>query len=219
MQIRSQNLTRQFAGEAPVLENLSICFESGQWVGIGGPSGGGKSTLLNIIALLDAPCAGELFLDGQATALWTPKEKNIFRAKNIGFVFQDYALLPKRCVWENIALPLLYQGYRISEAKSKALSVLETMGCLDWADRPPHYLSGGQQQRVSIARAVVHQPKLLVADEPTAALDPKTQDDILDLFELANQQWGCTIVLVSHDTTVLNRCHVQYQLEGGALCG
>lgn len=181
-----------------VLKGIDLTISTGEFVAIMGRSGAGKSTLLYQVSLLDHPTSGSVVIDDiEVTALST-KERTQYRLNNLGYVFQDYALIPELTAKENVALPLLMQGMPKDKAYKKALQVLESIGLHDKANNLPSKLSGGQQQRVSIARAVAHDPKILFADEPTANLDSESGQMVMKLFQELHKK-GQTIVMVTHE--------------------
>lgn len=179
--------------------NLSIC--RGEFVAIVGKSGSGKSTLMNIIGALDVPTEGEYLLGGQDTSEMGDDELANIRNKMIGFIFQQYNLLPKLNLLENVELPLLYAGVATAERRERAMNSLKRVGLEDKWKNLPKQLSGGQQQRVSIARALAGNPSLILADEPTGALDSKTSREVLDFLKELNEE-GNTIVIITHDSSI-----------------
>ena len=179
--------------------NLSIC--RGEFVAIVGKSGSGKSTLMNIIGALDVPTEGEYLLGGQDTTEMGDDELANIRNKMIGFIFQQYNLLPKLNLLENVELPLLYAGMSTAERRERAMKSLKRVGLEDKWKNLPKQLSGGQQQRVSIARALAGNPSLILADEPTGALDSKTSREVLDFLKELNEE-GNTIVIITHDSSI-----------------
>ncbi|MBQ7905695.1 MAG: ABC transporter ATP-binding protein [Spirochaetaceae bacterium] len=180
------------------LQNVSFSIKEGELVSIMGPSGSGKSTCMNMIGCLDRPTSGQVFIDGKGTFEMTEKDLSVLRNRTVGFVFQQYHLLATMNVLENVMLPLRYKGIPRSERKTLALEVLGKVGLTDRISHYPHELSGGQKQRVSIARALVTKPKIILADEPTGALDSSTGKAVLQLFNEINKE-GTTIVIVTHD--------------------
>jgi len=200
--IEIRNLTKVYKTantDFIVLKNLSIEVKKGEFISISGRSGSGKSTLLYQMGLLDTPTSGKISIDGVRTWELSEDERSNFRLLTLGFVFQDYALLPTLSAFENVIIPLLMQGIDSSKAKKKTEYALERVGLSDKLDNLPNQLSGGQQQRVSIARAIAHDPKILFADEPTANLDSETSTQILNAFLDLNKQ-GQTIVMVTHES-------------------
>lgn len=199
--IEAKNLTKSFHSgdsELVVLKGLSFSVKSGEFVAVTGKSGSGKSTLLYQLGLLDMPNAGEIHIDGVDVVKLPPKLRTQFRLEKLGYVFQDYALLPELTTLENVMVTLLMQGVPKKEARAKAIRVLGKVGLGDKLDNLPSQLSGGQQQRVSIARAIGHDPKIIFADEPTANLDSETAAIVLKTFIELNRE-GQTIVMVTHE--------------------
>ncbi len=184
--------------ELVVLKNLDLAVPEGQFLSITGRSGSGKSTLLYQLGLLDHPNSGNILIDGVNVSKLSGDSRTKFRLTELGYVFQDYALIPELTALENVLLPLLMQGDLLEDAKIKAKKSLEKIGLADKLQNVPSQLSGGQQQRVSIARAIVHEPKIIFADEPTANLDTETSDAVLDTFLSLHKQ-GQTIIMVTHE--------------------
>ena len=182
-------------------DNINLKIDKGEFVAIVGKSGSGKSTLMNIIGALDKPTSGKYFLNGRDTSQMTDDELADIRNKTIGFIFQQYNLLPKLTLLENVELPLLYAKVKPSERRKKALSSLGRVGLKEKYNQYPNQLSGGQQQRVSIARALAGEPSLLLADEPTGALDSKTSRDVLNFLKQLHSE-GNTIVMITHDNSI-----------------
>jgi putative ABC transport system ATP-binding protein len=166
-----------------------------------GPSGSGKSTLMNILGCLDSPTAGSYILNGKDVSRMEDNELADVRNTDIGFVFQQFNLLPRLTAWENVALPLIYAGVNKKEREERARAILDKVGLADRAHHKPNELSGGQSQRVAIARALVNNPALMLADEPTGNLDTKTSNEIMDLFSAIHEQ-GNTVVLVTHEEDI-----------------
>lgn len=190
------------------LRGISFSVDQGEFCSIMGPSGSGKSTCMNMIGCLDRPTGGIVKIGGKETALMSEKELAVLRNKTIGFVFQQYHLLPSMTVLENTMIPLRYQGIEKKLRREMALEALEKVGLQDRINHLPNELSGGQKQRVAIARATVTKPSIILADEPTGALDSKTGEAVLELFGQINQT-GTTIVIVTHDPRIgkaTNRC-------------
>ncbi|MDF2672974.1 MAG: ABC-type antimicrobial peptide transport system, ATPase component [Clostridiales bacterium] len=187
--------------EQLVLNNVNLKINEGEFISILGPSGSGKSTLINIIGCLDVPTSGKYVLSGENVEDLDEKELARIRNRDIGFVFQSFQLLPKLNALENVELPLIYSGVPAHERKQRATSMLERVGLKDKMRNYPNQLSGGQMQRVAIARSVVTEPTILLADEPTGALDQRTGQQIMELFEELNHE-GRTIVMITHDTNI-----------------
>ncbi|MBE6114907.1 MAG: ABC transporter ATP-binding protein [Erysipelotrichaceae bacterium] len=187
--------------EQVVLDHVDFTVEEGEFVAILGPSGSGKSTMMNIIGCLDVPTSGEYYLNGRKIADLEEKELAHIRNKEIGFIFQSFQLLKRNTVLENVMLPLMYAGLPRHEQERRAKEILTRMGLKDKFDFFPHQLSGGQQQRVAISRAVVTQPSILLADEPTGALDQRTGAEVMELFNELNQE-GRTIIMITHDEKI-----------------
>lgn len=185
----------------PVLKDVSLQVEEGEYVAVMGPSGSGKTTLMNIIGCLDRPTSGSYLLAGEDILKYKDKDMSDVRLKSIGFVFQSFHLLPRQSALENVALPLSYAGVKKKERRERAAKALERVGLSDRANFKPTQLSGGQKQRVAIARAMVNNPKILLADEPTGALDSKSGQQIMELFEKLNEE-GVTIVMITHDKEI-----------------
>jgi putative ABC transport system ATP-binding protein len=196
------------------LDGVSINIEAGEMVAIRGPSGSGKSTLMNLLGCLDRPTSGTYVLAGSDVSRMSGNALAEVRNKKIGFVFQTFNLLPRMSALENVELPLLYAGS--SNAKKRALDALTIVGLGDRSHHRPNQLSGGQRQRVAIARAIVTDPAIVLADEPTGALDTKTGEEILTLFKQLNQQ-GRTIIIVTHDLKVAEHCQREIYLRDGQI--
>ena len=190
-------------GKEPVrvLKNICLTVEKGDYLAIMGPSGSGKTTLMNIIGCLDVADAGQYLLDGLPIETYTENELAMVRNQKIGFVFQQFNLIPKLTAEENVELPLIYQKVKKAERQIRVKQALERVGLAQRAKHLPTELSGGQQQRVAVARALVTNPSLILADEPTGALDSKTTQEIMDLFHELHEQ-GNTIVLITHDNDI-----------------
>ena len=197
-------------------DGISLSIEKGEFVAIVGKSGSGKSTLMNIIGALDVPTEGEYYLGGEDVSHMSDNQLAEIRNKMIGFIFQQYNLLPRDNLLENVELPLLYAGVPNPERKERALRSLEKVGLADkWASRPKQ-LSGGQQQRVSIARALAGSPSLILADEPTGALDSRTSRDVLDFMKELNRE-GNTIVMITHDRSIAMEARRVVRIHDGKI--
>ena len=188
----------------PVLKDVSLQVDEGEYVAVMGPSGSGKTTLMNIIGCLDLPTSGSYILDGRPVSELKEKELTKVRRNILGFVFQNFQLMPRESALDNVCLPLIYAGVSKKERKEMGMKALEKVGLADRAAFRPNQLSGGQKQRVAIARAMVNNPKLLLADEPTGALDSKSGKQVLELFDMLNES-GVTIVMITHDREVAER--------------
>jgi len=217
--IQVVGLTKSFkSGESElvVLKDLNLSVPKGQFLSITGRSGSGKSTLLYQLGLLDKPNSGEIIIDGVDVSNLSKEESTKFRLNKLGYVFQDYALIPELTALENVLIPLLMQGLSKSEAKEKAVASMTKIGLADKLNNLPSQLSGGQQQRVSIARAIAHDPEIIFADEPTANLDTETSDSVLQAFISLNKQ-GQTIVMVTHEKEYSDLTDRVVQLSDGKI--
>jgi putative ABC transport system ATP-binding protein len=203
--IRIENLTKIYElGDMPVqaLRGVSVTIEHGEFVAIMGPSGSGKSTFLNVLGCLDHPTSGSYLLDGVAVAELSRDQLAVIRNQKIGFVFQQFNLLARTSALENVELPLLYSEGGPDLTHERAMRALTTVGLLDRAGHKPNQLSGGQQQRVAIARSLINDPQIILADEPTGALDSKTSVEIMAIFQRLNREAGITIVVVTHEPDI-----------------
>ncbi len=203
--------------DIPVLEGLSLSIEKGDFLALMGPSGSGKTTLLNLIGGLDSPSGGTITIGDVHIEQLTQSQLAKWRSRNVGFVFQFYNLLPVLSAQKNVELPLLLTGLSGAERKKRAQAALAVVGLEDRAGHRPGELSGGQEQRVAIARAIVSDPELLVCDEPTGDLDRDTADEILELLQLLNREYGKTIVMVTHDPKAAERANHSLHLDKGRL--
>ncbi|MGO5165997.1 MULTISPECIES: ABC transporter ATP-binding protein [unclassified Candidatus Paralachnospira] len=185
----------------PVLKDVTLHVDRGEYVAIMGPSGSGKTTLMNIIGCLDTPTSGEYTLNGTSLLHHKDKELSAVRNRSIGFVFQSFNLLPRQSAVDNVALPLLYAGVSRKERRERAVSALEKVGLADRMNFKPTQLSGGQKQRVAIARAMVTKPDILLADEPTGALDSASGHQVMELFRQLNEE-GMTVIMITHDPEI-----------------
>jgi putative ABC transport system ATP-binding protein len=202
--LRLEDITKVYQmGEVEVraLKGISLRVDAGEMVAIMGASGSGKSTLLNVVGTLDRPTEGHYFLDGEAVESLDEVALSGLRNRKIGFVFQSFNLLPRDTALENVELPMVYASVRPGERRERAAEALHRVGLGDRMDHLPNQLSGGQQQRVSIARALVNRPVLLLADEPTGALDSATTQQVMELFVSLHEQ-GMTVVIVTHDPNI-----------------
>ena len=202
--------------EIRALDGVSFTVQKGEFVAIVGSSGSGKSTCMNIIGCLDIPTSGTYMLNGTDVSTMDEKSLAHIRNKEIGFIFQQYNLISKLSVLENVELPLLYKGVKAAERKELALKALERVGLEDRADKYPAQLSGGQQQRVSIARALAGDPPVILADEPTGALDSKTGREVLEFLKELNRE-GTTIILITHDNSIAEEIKRVVRIHDGKI--
>ncbi len=217
--ISAKNLTKIFtSGDQTVvaLNDLSFSVPEGQFLTVTGKSGSGKSTLLYQLGLLDLPTSGEVLIDGVDMVPMSENDRTMTRLNDLGYIFQDYAILPSLTALENTVVPLLMQGYSKEEAEIKAKKALEKVGLLDRMNNLPSQLSGGQQQRVAIARAIGHDPKIIFADEPTANLDSETSDQVIQTFIDLNRE-GQTIVMVTHEPEYAKLAHRTITMADGKI--
>lgn len=216
--ITIRSITKSFTKGKTIitpLDDLSLDVPRGEFLSLMGPSGSGKTTLLNLIAGIDSPTSGEIIIDGNDISQLSRAQLTKWRADNIGYIFQLYHLVPILSAYENVELPLLLSKISRSERKKKIHAALDLVGLSDRAEHRPSELSGGQEQRVAIARAIVHDPNLLVADEPTGDLDRESADSILKLLNTLAIDHGKTIVMVTHDPKASASAHRALQLEKG----
>jgi putative ABC transport system ATP-binding protein len=198
------------------LKSVSISISKGEYVAFMGPSGSGKSTFMNIIGCLDTPSGGTYILNGNDVSNMTDNELAEVRNKEIGFVFQTFNLLPRQSSLENVALPLIYAGYGKSAREEKAQRALESVGLGDRGKHKPNELSGGQRQRVAVARALINNPSIILADEPTGNLDSKTSYEIMELFEDLHSR-GNTIIMVTHEEDIAKYAHRIIRMRDGLI--
>ena len=218
--IRVEELTKVYQmgdNEVRALDGVDFAIEKGEMVAIMGPSGSGKSTLMAIVGCLDAPTSGRYTIDDVAVENMDENRLADVRGRKIGFVFQQFNLLARTSALENVKLPLTYAGFSGRERDERAMKALERVGLKDRADHAPNELSGGQQQRVAIARAIVNEPAILLADEPTGALDSKTGVEIMDLFQSLHRDSGQTVILVTHDAHVARHTGRIIKLSDGKI--
>lgn len=218
--VEVRGLTKTYQRDSqviPVLENLDLDVEKGEFLALMGPSGSGKSTLLNLLAGLDTPTSGAIRVDGQEVSAMKPKQLAAWRARHVGFIFQLYNLLPVLTAQQNVELPLLLTNLSKKERREHVLTALNVVGLGDRVDHYPRQLSGGQEQRVGIARAIVSDPALILADEPTGDLDAASAAEILTLLQRLNSDHGKTIAMVTHDPHAAERAHRVMHLEKGVL--
>lgn len=217
--IKVNKLTKIFkSGDEQIIavNNATFSVSTGQFVTITGKSGSGKSTLLYQLGLLDFPTGGEVLIDEHDVITISEKERTAIRLNDLGYIFQDYAILPSLSALENTMLPLLMQGFDTKQAKSKSRKALEKVGLSDRENNLPSELSGGQQQRVAIARAIAHDPKIIFADEPTANLDSETSEQIMKVFSDLNKE-GQTIVMVTHEAEYAKMAHRTLAMADGVI--
>ncbi|MCI9606045.1 MAG: ABC transporter ATP-binding protein [Oscillospiraceae bacterium] len=188
--------------EVRALDGIDLQIDRGEFVAIIGASGSGKSTLMNVLGLLDIPTYGEYHLDGTDVTTLTDKQQAHMRNKQIGFIFQGYNLIPALSAAENVELPLIYQGMGIDNREVRVEEALQKVAMFDRADHKPAEMSGGQQQRVAIARAIAPHPPIIMADEPTGALDSKTGRHVLEILHALHQEMGTTVILITHDNSI-----------------
>lgn len=192
--------------EVRALDGVTLDIGKGEFVGIMGASGSGKTTLLHLLGLLDYPTSGRIVIDGTDLSTLTDYERTMFRLYKLGYIFQDYALVPDLTVMENVSLPAMLRKDRTDEqVKKDSFSILQKIGLCDRRDHLPRELSGGQQQRVFLARALVSNPELLILDEPSTALDPQARESFLEFIRKLNREQGVTVILITHDTDLIGK--------------
>ena len=201
------------------VRGVDVTLKVGEMVAIMGPSGCGKTTLLNVLSGIDVPSAGEVFVDGKPLFGVSDNERTTMRSNYLGFIFQDFNLLPVLSAVENVELPLLLLGVAASEARTRAMQALTDVGLAERSQHRPAELSGGQQQRVAVARAVVHRPAVILCDEPTGNLDSKTSEEVLALLKRINEGHQTTFLIVTHDARIAELCDRVLQMEDGLIIG
>ncbi len=202
--------------EVRALDGVSLSVDYGEFVAVVGASGSGKSTMMNILGCLDIPTRGTYLLEGISIAERTERELADIRSRKISFIFQGYNLIPSISVWQNVALPMTYQGVPLAERRQRAMDALDSMGILEKAEHRPTVLSGGQQQRVAIARAIATRSPIIMADEPTGALDSKTGQQVLDILRGLHKS-GTTVILITHDNGIAAKAERIVRLYDGRI--
>ncbi|MBR5039360.1 MAG: ABC transporter ATP-binding protein [Prevotella sp.] len=217
--IHLQDINKTYFGAQPlhVLKGINLDIDKGEFVSIMGASGSGKSTLLNILGILDNYDSGEYTLAGTLIKDLSERRAAEYRNKMIGFIFQSFNLISFKTAVENVELPLFYQGVSRKKRHALAMDYLDRLGLLDWADHYPNELSGGQKQRVAIARALITHPQIILADEPTGALDSKTSVEVMQLLKQLNKEEGMTIVVVTHESGVANETNKIVHIKDGII--
>ena len=207
------------SGESTVqaVKGVNVSIGGGEMIAIMGPSGCGKTTLLNVLSGIDEPTSGEVAINGKSLFSVSDDERSRMRAEYLGFIFQDFNLLPVLSAVENVELPLLLLGKSANDARTTALDALSAVGLSDRSDHRPSELSGGQQQRVAIARAIVHNPAVVLCDEPTGNLDSKTSNNVMSLLKSINQKMGTTFLLVTHDSSIAKQCSRILNMDDGEI--
>ena len=217
IELKDVNKTYNNGQPLHVLKGINLGIERGEFVSIMGASGSGKSTLLNILGILDNYDTGEYYLDGRLIKDLTEKQAADYRNRMIGFIFQSYNLIGFKTAVENVELPLFYQGVARKKRHQMAMEYLARLGLADWAKHYPNEMSGGQKQRVAIARALITRPQIVLADEPTGALDSKTSVEIMELLQQLNREDGMTIIVVTHESGVANATNKIVHIKDGII--
>lgn len=217
--IHLKNINKTYQGAQPlhVLKGIDLHIDKGEFVSIMGASGSGKSTLLNILGILDNYDSGEYLLNGVLIKDLSETKAAEYRNRMIGFIFQSFNLIPFKTAVENVELPLFYQGVSRRKRHQMAMEYLERLGLTQWADHYPNEMSGGQKQRVAIARALITKPQIILADEPTGALDSKTSVEVINLLKQLNEEEGITIVVVTHEGGVANETNKIIHIKDGII--
>lgn len=217
--IHLQDINKTYNNGAPlhVLKGINLDIEQGEFVSIMGASGSGKSTLLNILGILDNYDTGEYTLNGTLIRNLSETKAAAYRNRMIGFIFQSFNLINFKTAVENVELPLFYQGVNRKKRHAMAMEYLEKLGISDWSGHYPNEMSGGQKQRVAIARALITKPQIILADEPTGALDSKTSVEVMELLKKLNQEEGMTIIVVTHESGVANETNKIVHIKDGLI--
>lgn len=219
--IRAENIKKIYNAKTPIefyaLKNVNLEIKSGEIIAIMGQSGSGKTTLLNCLSGIDKVSDGKIFIDNNDLTKMPDRKKTLYRAKNMGFIFQTFNLIPVLSAVENVELPLLMTKVKPKDARKRALEMLDKVGIKDKANNKPSELSGGQRQRVAIARALVAKPKVVWADEPTGNLDKQNADSVLNLILELNKELGTTVVLVTHDHDIAEKTQRIIRMESGEI--
>ncbi|MDR6224466.1 ABC transporter ATP-binding protein [Desmospora profundinema] len=217
--LKVNNLSKVYSGNVQhrALSDIDFSIRQGEFVGVMGPSGSGKTTLLNLIATIDTPTSGEVFLHGKNPHQLKKNQLAQFRRRRLGFVFQDFNLLDTLSIGENIVLPLVLDRKGIEEMEQKVKEVAEKLGITETLEKRTYEVSGGQSQRAAIARAIIHRPSLLLADEPTGNLDSKSSRQVMETMETINEKDGTTMMMVSHDPVAASYCHRVLFIKDGEL--
>lgn len=218
--LKAENLTKIYGGKkggmiVKALDKFSINIESGEFVGVMGPSGSGKTTLLNIMATIDTPSSGDLFINGTNPMKLSEKETALFRRKELGFIFQDFNLLDSLSIKENIILPLVLDKIKVKDIEQRVEDIAALLNIKDILSKRPYEISGGQQQRAACARALIHHPSIILADEPTGNLDSKSSQDVMESLTNLNEKKGATIMLVTHDPFSASFCKRIVMIKDG----
>ncbi|QUH18880.1 ABC transporter ATP-binding protein [Alkaliphilus sp. B6464] len=218
--LKVENLTKVYGNKksgltVKALDKFNMSVEDGEFVGVMGPSGSGKTTLLNILATIDTPSSGELFINGTNPSKLREKESALFRRRELGFIFQDFNLLDTLSIKENIILPLVLDKLKIKEINQRVMDIASILNIVDILEKRPYEVSGGQQQRAACARALVHNPSIILADEPTGNLDSKASNDVMESLRKLNETKKATIAMVTHDPFAASFCDRIIMIKDG----